>query len=302
MQKGIQWYTLAMAAFFTVAVLASYSDKTDPVSNGLNHTLPQIIKPVNLDRDFSFAGEPVPMDNFDVRERLDRELLSNTYWQSNTILNIKGTYRYFPLMEKILRENDVPDDFKYLAVAESSLRNAVSGAGARGIWQFMPNTAKGYGLEVNDDIDERYHVEKATEAFCRYIKDYKKRFGTWTNAAGAYNMGGTKMAKEIAVQRVKNYYDLNLNSETSRYVFRLIAFKAILEDPRNFGFYLDDKDGYAPIDNYKTVEVKDAVANWGDFAAEHGTTYRMLKVYNPWLISEKLTNKEKKTYAVKIPK
>lgn len=301
MQKGISMYTLAMGAFFTVAVLASYADKAWPEQNG-NYTLPQVVKSVNLDRKFEFAGEPVPTDNFDVRERLDRELLHNAYWQSSTIMNIKATYRYFPLIEKILRENDVPDDFKYLAVAESSLRNAVSSAGARGVWQFMSNTAKGYGLEVSDEIDERYHVEKATLAFCKYIKDYKKRFGSWTTAAGSYNMGGTKMAKEIELQRSKNYYDLNLNSETSRYVFRVIAFKTILEDPRNFGFHVENNEGYAPLDNYKEVEVSGPIANWGDFAIEHGTTYRMLKVFNPWLIGYQLTNKEKKTYIIKIPK
>lgn len=300
MQKGISIYVLAMGAFFTVAVLASYADKPNPSDN--NFSLPQIIKPVNLDRDFDFAGEPVPTSNFDVRERLDRELLHNTYWQSNTMMNLKATFRYFPLIEKTLKENEVPDDFKYLAVAESSLRNAVSSAGARGIWQFMPNTAKGYGLELNDEVDERYHIEKATEAFCRYIKDYKRRFGSWTTAAGSYNMGGTKMAKEIEMQRSKNYYDLNLNSETSRYVFRVIAFKTILEDPRSFGFQLEKNEGYAPLDNFKEVEVKGPVPNWGDFAQEHGTTYRMLKVFNPWLIAYKLTNKEQKTYIVKIPK
>lgn len=301
MQKGVQLYTLAMAAFFTIAVLASYSDK-EVVKARENQDLPQVIKPVNLDRPFEFAGEKVPMDNFDVRERLDRELLSNTYWQSNTMLSIKGTYRYFPLIEKTLAANDVPDDFKYLAVAESTLRNAVSSAGARGLWQFMSNTAKGYGLEVNDEVDERYHIEKATEAFCRYIKDYKRRFGSWTTAAAAYNVGGTKLAKECELQGTKNYYDLNLNSETSRYVFRLIAFKAILEDPKSFGFYIEKEDGYDPIDNFKEVTVSDAVANWGDFARDQGTTYRMLKVYNPWLIAYKLTNKEKKSYVVKVPK
>lgn len=301
MQKGVSMYALAMGAFFTVAVLASYADKAWPVQND-NYTLPQVIKSVNLDRKFEFAGEPVPTDNFDVRERLDRELLHNAYWQSSTILNIKSTYRYFPIIEKILKENDVPDDFKYLAVAESSLRNAVSSAGARGIWQFMSNTAKGYGLEVSEEVDERYHIEKATAAFCKYIKDYKRRFGSWTTAAGSYNMGGTKMAKEIELQRSKNYYDLNLNSETSRYVFRVIAFKTILEDPRNFGFHLEANEGYPPLDNYKEVEVSGPVANWGDFAIEHGTTYRMLKVFNPWLIGYQMANKEKKTYIIKIPK
>lgn len=306
MQKAVQFYTLALASFLTIIFFASYYSYHSEGDNAENQaenskTLPQIIRPVDLDRPFDFAGEALPMDNFDVRERLDRELLINTYLHSATLLHIKSTYKYFPVMEKIVAENGLPEDFKYLAVAESSLRNAVSSAGAKGIWQFMKNTAEYYGLEINEEVDERYHVEKATEAACKYLLDYKKRFGNWTLAAAAYNVGGTKLSSELKTQRAENYYDLNLNDETSRYIFRLVAIKEILKNPNAFGFYLDETDGYPPMSDYKIVEVSGSIENLGDFAVEQGTTYRMLKVYNPWLMTARLSNRARKTYQIKIP-
>ena len=306
MQKTLQLYTLALASFLTILFFASYYSNTEtpekPLASQPNSgKLPQTIRPVSLDKPFDFANEKLPMDNFDVRERLDRELLVNTYLHATTLLHIKNTYKYFPLIEKILSTNGLPDDFKYLAVAESSLRNAVSPAGARGIWQFMKNTGEYYGLEINEEVDERYHIEKATEAACKYLSDYKKQFGNWTLAAAAYNMGGPRLKKEMQLQRANNYYDLNLNDETSRYVFRVVAIKEVLQNPDAFGFYLEPNEGYPPLSNYKTVEVKEAIENLGDFALQHGTTYRMLKVYNPWLISSKLSNKTRKTYEIKIP-
>lgn len=312
MHKAIHIYTLGLASFLTIAVFASYGglkegtkEESSVEKNGgtvENKNLPQIIKPVDLDQPFDFAGEAVPMDNFDVRERLDRELLVNTYWHSTTILNIKGAYKYFPIMEKILAEEGVPEDFKYIAVAESSLRNATSHAGAKGVWQFMEAIGRAHNLEINGEVDERYHIEKASKAAAEYIKDQYRRFGTWTLAAAAYNMGGTRLARDLQSQRADDYYDLNLNEETSRYVFRVIAIKEILKDPQQFGFYLDKADGYSPLEDYDLVEVNGAIENLGDFAAQHGISYRMLKVYNPWLISTKLTNRERKTYQIKIPR
>ena len=314
MQKSIIGYTLILAAFFTFAIFTSYtsdsknagtasnseSSKTEASSN----ELPQIIKPVNLDKSFSFAGEIFPMENFDVRERLDRELLRNTYWHSNTLLNIKKAHKYFPVIENILAENGVPDDFKYLSVAESDLSNAVSPAGAKGFWQFMKKTGAYYGLEINSQIDERYHLEKATRAFCTYIKsDYKRFNNSWLMAAAAYNMGGTRLSKRIKEQRAKSYFDLNLNQETSRYVFRLVAIKEIMNNPRDFGFYASDHEKYQPLDpgNYKEIEVNYAVASWAKFAEKHNTNYRMLKVLNPWLITPGMTNKSGTKYLVKVP-
>jgi hypothetical protein len=205
-------------------------------------------------------------------------------------------------MEQILREEGVPEDLKYLAVAESALRNAVSPAGAKGIWQFMKGTGIEYGLEINSEVDERYHLEKSTRAAARFLKSLRNRFGSWANAAGAYNMGSGNMNKHLREQRADSYYDLNLNQETARYMFRLVAIKEIMENPREFGFYLDREDYYPPLDDFRTEEVSSIVENWGDFAVEHGTTYRILKVYNPWLIDNKLSNRSGKTYQIRIPR
>jgi membrane-bound lytic murein transglycosylase D len=304
MSKALHYYTLALAAFFTIAIFASYSRQDGETGSGqqANNSIPQVIKPVDLNRPFDFAGEALPMDNFDVRERLDRELLVNTYWHSTTVLNIKNAYKYFPAIEPILRAHGIPEDFKYLAVAESSLRNEVSPAGARGMWQIMRSVASDYKLEVSDEIDERYHLEKSTEVACKLIKSLYRRFGSWTMAAAAYNVGAGRLAREAESQRSDNYYDLNLNNETSRYVFRLVAIKEIMKDPQRFGFYLETEDLYPAVDAYKTVTIDGPVANWGDFALEHGTSYRMLKVYNPWLLDSKLVNKAEKTYEIRLPK
>lgn len=304
--KTLYTYTLILASFFTLALFTSYSEKNDtppktpPTETG-SDALPQLIHGINLKQPFNFAGEGLPMTNFDVRERLDRELSVNSYWHSSTLLNIKASTRYFPAMEKILKENEVPDDFKYLAVAESSLRNVKSPAGAKGIWQFMKNTATHYGLEVNSEVDERYHVEKATEAACKYLKSYKEQFGNWTLSAAAYNMGGPNLKKELSAQGSDSYYDLNLNHETNRYVFRIVAIKEIIKRPQNFGFYLENEDMYQPLDDYKTVEINSAIPSLANFAKEQGISYRMLKIYNPWLRSSKLTNSKGKTYQIKIP-
>ena len=257
---------------------------------------------MDLDKNFEFCGESLPMDNFDVRERLDRELTVNTYWHSSTILSIKSTMRFFPTMERILKEEGVPTDLKYIAVAESALRNAVSPAGAKGIWQFMKGTGNEYGLEINSEIDERYHLEKSTRAAAKYLKSLRNRFGSWANAAAAYNMGGGNMNKHLREQQAESYFDLNLNEETSRYYFRLVAIKNILENPRAFGFYLDKEDYYKALDDYRVVEVDSSVENWGAFAAEQGISYRILKVYNPWLIDSKLTNRSGKTYEIRVPR
>jgi hypothetical protein len=303
--KPISYYSIAIASFLTFALFASYTKSDEKLAFAddfatPDHRLPQVIKPVNLDKSFDFAGEEVPMDNFDARERLDRELLVNSYRHGNTLLNIKKAARYFPTIERILAENGVPDDFKYMAVAESDLRNAVSPAGAKGFWQFMRPTAKDYGMEVSTTVDERYHLEKATRAACKYILKLKKQFGNWSMAATAYNIGQTRLRREVNAQRADSFYDLNLNSETSRYLFRLIAIKEVLGNPENFGFNLGT-ELYQPLDNFAVVEVNSTIPNLGDFAKKYGTSYRMLKLYNPWLISTSLANKSKKQYFIKVP-
>ena len=304
--KNLRFYTIVLAGVLILLVFGANRKGSDPQIENIdflrNGGIPQVIESIALDKSYEFAGEKLPMDNFDVRERLDREMTVNAYWHSSTLLNIKNANKYYPIVEPILREHNVPDDFKYLAVAESSLRNVTSPAGAKGIWQFMKPTAKFYGLVVESEVDERYHLEKSTVAFCKFIKDLKGRFGSWTLAAAAYNMGETRLSKELELQRSRSYYDLNLSEETVRYVFRIVALKEIIQDPRSFGFYIDDNYLYQSLTDYATVEVDGPVENWGDFANKYGTSYRLLKVYNPWMRSHKLTNREKKKYQIKIPK
>ena len=263
-------------------------------------SLPQIIEPVDLNKGFTFGGEQMP-NTFDSRERLDRELSVNAYWHSSTLLNIKAAKRYFPVMERILAENGVPDDFKFLAVAESNLRNVTSPASAKGFWQFRKLAAREFGLEVNDEVDERYHLEKATKAACIYLKQLRKRFGNWTNAVAAYNVGPTNFSRILKAQGEESFYNLNLNDETSRYVFRLIAIKEIMSQPDRFGFYLDDYEKYEPLNDYYEVTVNKSVDSWSEFAKKYGISYRLLKIYNPWLRDNKLTV-IKNTYQIKIPK
>lgn len=302
MKAHLHYYTLAIAAFLVIIIfVASSQEKPGRSSIYSDTAVPQIIKSVDLDRSFDFAGEELPMSNFDVQERLDREFLVNTYWHSNTMLNIKNANKYFPIIEPILKEYGVPDDFKYVAVAESSLRNAVSPAGARGFWQLMKATAQEYSLEINSEVDERYHIEKSTVVACKVIKQYYRKFNNWTLAAAAYNVGIGKLGRQLKAQRANSYYELNLNQETSRYIFRLVAIKEILSKPKDYGFYLDKDDLYAPLTKYHTVEVDTTVSNWGDFAIQQGTNYRMLKVYNPWLISSSLNNGKGKKYQIKLP-
>ena len=298
-------------AFLTLLILIFNSSSTteSPVKSGEKSTLekkekerlPQVIKPVNLENLYSFAGEPIPRDNFDAMERLDRELSVNSYWHSSTLLHIKSAKRWFPLIEKILAEEGVPEDFKYLAIAESSLRNVRSPAGASGFWQIRKLAAREMGLEINNEIDERYHIEKSTRAACRYIKKNKNRFGTWTLSAAAYNIGPTSLSRTMKQQQAESYYDINVSDETMRYIFRIVAIKEILNHPSDYGFYLKENDLYEPLADYNVIEVNGPVANWGEFAKEHGTSYRMLKIYNPWLRSYKLTNSRKKLYEIKVP-
>lgn len=303
--RALTVYTLLLGTFFTIAVLGSYSDRAkspnataaEPVTTGI----PQVITPVSLDGPFSFAGEPLPMDNIDVRERLDQELTLNAYRHGNTLLNIKKAHRYFPVIERILAEHNLPADLKYLAVAESDLKPATSPAGARGYWQFMQETARYYGLEISTYVDERYHLEKATEAACKYLSGYHRRFGNWLLAAAAYNMGGTRLAKELDTQQAESYFDLNLNDETMRYVFRLVAIKTIMEDPKSFGFYLEEDDTY-PGDEFREVNVSESIPALGEFAQQHHTTYRHIKRLNPWLRSDKLPIAPGKEYLIRIPK
>lgn len=252
--------------------------------------------PTNLE----FSGEPVPLDQPDIRERLDKELLVNTYWQSNMMLLLKRANKFFPTIEKILQEEGIPDDFKYLAVIESALENVRSPKGAKGFWQIMPNTAKEYGLEVNSNVDERYHIEKATRVASMYLKKAKKRLGSWTLAAASYNRGMYGTDRLLGKQITDNYYDLLLNSETSRYVFRILAVKEIMSNPNRYGFIFDSEDLYQPIPVRK-MGLDTAITNLAKFAKEHSINYKILKIHNPWLIQNHLNNKSRKYYEIAIP-
>jgi hypothetical protein len=247
-----------------------------------------------------FAGENTPLNISDVNERFDRELLVNANLHASTILILKRANRAFPIIEPILKKNGVPDDFKYLAVIESALLNAVSGSGARGVWQFMPETAKEKGMEVNDCVDERYHLEKSTEAACKYLLAAKEKFGSWTLAAASYNGGMTGVSKQIDIQKVNNYYDLLLNDETSRYVFRILALKEIIKNPEKFGFDIPKQELYELFPTRK-IEIDSTVNNLADLAISQGINYKILKIYNPWLRDSKLENKNKKKYSIEIP-
>jgi hypothetical protein len=247
-----------------------------------------------------FAGEKAPLQISDVRERLDRELLINANLDATTALIIKRANRVFPIIEPILAKYGVPDDFKYLAVIESGLVNAVSSAGARGVWQFMPETAKEKGMEVNDIVDERYHLEKSTEAACRYLLAAKEKFGSWTLAAASYNGGMNGITKRIEEQKVTNYYDLALTEETSRYVFRILALKEIMRQPAKYGFSIYTSDLYTQIPT-KKVAVDSSITDLTGFAISQGINYKILKIHNPWLRDKKLVNPTKKRYEIEIP-
>lgn len=247
-----------------------------------------------------FAGEKTPLQISDVRERLDRELLINANLDATTALIIKRANRVFPIIEPILAKYGVPDDFKYLAVIESGLVNAVSSAGARGVWQFMPETAKEKGMEVNDIVDERYHLEKSTEAACRYLLAAKEKFGSWTLAAASYNGGMNGITKRIEEQKVTNYYDLGLTEETSRYVFRILALKEIMRQPAKYGFNIYPSDLYTQIPT-KKVAVDSSITDLTGFAIAQGINYKILKIHNPWLRDKKLVNPTKKRYEIEIP-
>ncbi|MCB0771413.1 MAG: transglycosylase SLT domain-containing protein [Flavobacteriales bacterium] len=255
---------------------------------------------LTLPNELTFCGERVPLERLDVRERLDRELLVNTYWQSNTLLAHKRAARWFPMIERIMREEGVPDDLKYIAVIESGLTNVVSPAGATGYWQFMKETAGQYGLEVNGEIDERYNVEKSTRAACEYLKRAHAHYGKWALAAASYNLGQGGVDKQLGRQKQDNYFDLLLNDETARYVYRILAMKEIIGDPERYGFHVREKDLYAPY-RTRTEVIDGPVSDLADFAIAQNTDYKTLKLLNPWLRDNKLTNREGRAYEVLLP-
>lgn len=247
-----------------------------------------------------FAGEEAPLGLYYVREGLDRELMVNTYWHSSTMLMLKKSNRYFHIIEPILKKHGIPEDFKYLALIESGLSNVKSPAGAAGFWQIIPATGKNFGLEISDQVDERYHLEKATEAACKLLRGSYNKFGSWTLAAAAYNVGEGRISKELQKQNAGSYYDLYLPEETMRYIFRIIALKLLYEHPTEYGYYIRKKDLYPPIPTY-TVTIDSSISNLQVFAKTMNINYRLLKEFNPWLRTDKLTNSAKKKYVFTFP-
>lgn len=287
----------AVLKLFSYAVDYEGNSSAQPADTSKNFS----VFSVQIPREVNFAGEPVPLGIIDVYERLDRELLVNTYWQSQTFLFHKRAYKYFPIIEPILKKYGIPDDFKYLALVESGFTNIVSPAGATGFWQLMEATATDKGLEINEEVDERYHIEKSTEAACKYILEAYKQLNSWTLVAASYNMGIGGISGQLERQKVKNYYDLLLNEETSRYVFRALAVKLIITDPKKYGYYITTKDVYKPVITY-TVAVDTGITDLATFAASQGVNYKILKIFNPWLRKNFLTNAEHKKYMITLPK
>lgn len=278
------------------SIKSTQQDENDEKNVAQDYT----ISAIDIPEDLNFAGETVPQEDPEIMERIDREFLVNTYWQSNAILLMKRSHKYFPVIEPILAKYGIPDDFKYLAVAESGLQNVVSHKGATGFWQIMRATGKEYGLEVNSNVDERYNMEKATEVACKYLSRYKNKFGSWTLAAAAYNAGPGSINKYLRIQKVDGYYDLLLGEETGRYLFRILAIKEILSNPDNFGFLVENDDLYEPIPTFN-VEVDEPIGNFADFASQYGINYKILKKHNPWLREPHLNNTSRKKYTIAIP-
>jgi len=283
--------------FFSSLFSFSQDTKNDDESNYYSENYK--VKSPFIPEELFFCSESVPIKNQDILERFDKEIIVNTYYHSKAILILKRSNKYFPIIEKYLKKHGLPDDLKYLAIAESALENAISPAGAKGFWQFMPKTGKAYGLEINDLIDERYNLEKSTEAACKYLKKLYNQFGSWALAAAAYNMGPYALKKQLEKQKVDNYYNLKLNSETSRYVFRIIGYKLIDKNPKNYGFNLEKKDLYPPLKTYN-IEVKETIDNLANYAISLGLNYKIIKYLNPWILKNKIEIKNK-SYMIKLP-
>jgi membrane-bound lytic murein transglycosylase D len=294
---GLGLICLAISVF---VVNQSFKSLANTYEAGSSENSVMFYKSFKLPEDVSFAGEKMPLNNFDTRESLDREILISAYRHSSTIMIIKRANRYLPIIEKILKENNIPDDFKYLVAAESEYSNMVSPAGATGFWQIMAETGKEDGMEINNVVDERYNIERSTEFACRYfLKSYEK-YGNWTLTAASYNGGRSALDEQISIQKENNYYDLLLTEETARFVFRAVAYKLVISDPQKYGFDIDSSELY-PVLDYHEVKVDTAIIDLSAFAKSFGTNYKILKLLNPWLRKPYFTPKPNKEYYIKIP-
>lgn len=297
MRKGFAIFEIIIP--LVLVIFLTSSTFTDRIQRQTEFNERYAIYAIDLPLNPAFAGETIPLFIDDVRDRFDKELLVNTYWQSQTLMLLKRKTRWFGIIEPILKKNGIPDDFKYLALAESGLSNVVSPSGAVGFWQFLETTGVRYGLEISDEVDERYHVEKSTQAACDFFKEAYSRFNKWSLVAAAYNMGMEGLRKQIETQKTSGYFDLLLNDETSRYVFRIVVLKEICNDPIKYGFHLRQRDFYQPY-HYSILEVDSSITDMAGFARGHGINYKELKLLNPWLRTAFLSNKNHKIYNLKI--
>ena len=291
--------TIILLAVVTVGLLFVSSKDTEKEDQAKLMEKGIHVYPVPMPSELSFAGEAVPLTKYGIKERLDRELLVNTYWQSNTMIMLKRSKRVFNIIEPILARYDIPEDFKYLAAAESGLINVTSPAGAKGVWQFMASSGKSYGLRINSQVDERLHLEKSTEAACLYLKEAYQRFGSWSLAAASYNRGMSGISRDLAKQLVGDYYDLHLNTETSRYLLRILALKQVLSKPLDFGFHIEDKDYYTS-QPFINITVDQDILNLSEYAVSINSNYHILKSMNPWIKGNELLVKDG-PYTIKAP-
>lgn len=302
--KKINYYILSgfiiLIALNVFVLFSALKNKDDVEKNNNGKSSIANTVAIEIPDKADFAGEQVPLDRFDIREAFDKELVINVYYNSSTLFYFKKANRWFPIIEPILKRHNIPNDFKYLALIESGFNLNSSSAGASGYWQIMKETGKGNGLEINEEVDERYNVEKSTEMACRYLRDAYETYNSWTMAAAAYNMGKGNLNINIKNQKVSNYYELYLNDETARYVFRILAAKTILNNPEKYGYSYDKNDLYPSIPTNE-VTVDSSIKSITDFAATYGLSYKMLRIFNPWLRKPFLNNKEKKTYIITIP-
>ncbi|GAA5041754.1 murein transglycosylase [Marivirga lumbricoides] len=295
---------LAAFTFLVIAFKGNQSKEPRPATQEEEIVLTEPLGFINarsipLPEKVAFAGEQVPLEIPDVKERLDKELHINSYWHNNTIFLLKRANRWFPIIEPILKEYGIPEDFKYLALIESGLENVTSYAGAVGFWQILESTGEELGLEINRDVDERYHPVKSTIAACKYLKRAHDKFDSWTLVAASYNRGMRGMQNALDHQKADTYYDLMLNSETSRYVFRIIAIKLIVENPKDYGLEIEKTHLYAPyIYRYDTIRNSTDLV---DYAISQGTTYKTLKIYNPWLIDDEISVRGDDFYVISLP-
>jgi membrane-bound lytic murein transglycosylase D len=305
--KHFKRYFIAIAVVLLVLSafkLFIFSFTSDPISDSnyedyFNSSYK--VFSIRIPKNLNFAGEKTPIRDFSVREAMERELVINTYWQSQTLLLHKRANRWFTIIEPILKKNGIPEDFKYIPLIESQLTNAVSSQGATGFWQLVEPTAKQYGLEITEDVDERYNVAKSTEAACKYFKEAYKQFNNWTLVAASYNLGMTGVQSQLDRQKVSSYYDVLLTEETARYIYRILAMKEIISRPKVYGFILRKKDLY-PVIPTKKITIDSTIHSLADFALTEGINYKYLKLFNPWLRTGALNNPDRKKYVLELPK